>query len=104
MADRHRRRRRDYVRGLLAPVSRKNGRQPAEFAEHRAPDGFHGGTVGRAGGRSAGASAKVRRPVRPVPGCRRASYRERVPGLPCRFHRSRRPLGRLRAAVHSIAP
>ncbi|GAA5073908.1 hypothetical protein GCM10023336_61630 [Streptomyces similanensis] len=31
---------RDCVRGLLAPVGRKNGRQPAEFAGHRTPDGF----------------------------------------------------------------
>ncbi|MFI1184648.1 IS701 family transposase [Streptomyces sp. NPDC020799] len=35
-----RRRMRDYVRGLLAPVSRKNGWQVAEFAGHRTPDGF----------------------------------------------------------------
>ncbi|MFI0740794.1 IS701 family transposase [Streptomyces sp. NPDC021100] len=35
-----RRRMRDYVRGLLAPVSRKNGWQLAEFAGHRTPDGF----------------------------------------------------------------
>ncbi|WP_138968789.1 IS701 family transposase [Streptomyces sp. YIM 121038] len=35
-----RRRMRDYVRGLLAPVSRKNGWQLAEFAGHHTPDGF----------------------------------------------------------------
>ncbi|MEV5886714.1 IS701 family transposase [Streptomyces sp. NPDC052020] len=35
-----RRRMRDYVRGLLAPVGRKNAWQPAEFAGHRTPDGF----------------------------------------------------------------
>jgi SRSO17 transposase len=35
-----RRRMRDYVRGLLAPVGRKNGWQLAEFAGHRTPDGF----------------------------------------------------------------
>jgi hypothetical protein len=34
-----RRRIRDYVRGLLAPVGRKNGWQLAEFAGHRTPDG-----------------------------------------------------------------
>jgi hypothetical protein len=33
-----RRRMRDYVWGLLAPVGRKNGWQPAEFAGHRTPD------------------------------------------------------------------
>ena len=31
---------RDYVRGLLGPVGRKNGWQLAEFAGHRTPDGF----------------------------------------------------------------
>ncbi|MFH9402603.1 IS701 family transposase [Streptomyces sp. NPDC017638] len=31
---------RDYVRGLLAPVERKNGRQLAEYAGHRGPAGF----------------------------------------------------------------
>ncbi|MFF3691460.1 hypothetical protein [Streptomyces sp. NPDC002187] len=35
-----RRRMRDYVRGLLAPVGRENGRLPAEFAGHRTPDGL----------------------------------------------------------------
>ncbi|MBN0043051.1 hypothetical protein JS756_02760 [Streptomyces actuosus] len=35
-----RRRRRDYVRGLLAPVARKNSRQLAEQAGHRTPDGL----------------------------------------------------------------
>jgi SRSO17 transposase len=35
-----RRRMRDYVRGLLAPVGRKNGWQLAEFAGHRTPDGL----------------------------------------------------------------
>ncbi|MFH8893534.1 IS701 family transposase [Streptomyces sp. NPDC017949] len=35
-----RRRGRDYIRGLLAPVGRKNGWQPAEFAGHRTPDGL----------------------------------------------------------------
>lgn len=33
-----RRRMRYYVRGLLAPVGRKNGWQLAEFAGHRTPD------------------------------------------------------------------
>ncbi|WP_190140823.1 IS701 family transposase, partial [Streptomyces longispororuber] len=31
---------RDYVRGLLAPVDRKNGWQLAEYAGHRGPAGF----------------------------------------------------------------
>ncbi|MBP2056090.1 SRSO17 transposase [Streptomyces griseochromogenes] len=31
---------RDYVRGLLAPVERKNGWQFAEYAGHRGPAGF----------------------------------------------------------------
>ncbi|WP_375373351.1 IS701 family transposase, partial [Streptomyces sp. KAI-26] len=31
---------RDYLRGLLAPVARKNGWQLAEYAGHRTPDGF----------------------------------------------------------------
>ncbi|QCX74651.1 hypothetical protein C9F11_04740 [Streptomyces sp. YIM 121038] len=31
---------RDYVRGLLAPVERKNGWQLAEYAGHRGPAGF----------------------------------------------------------------
>jgi SRSO17 transposase len=31
---------RDYVRGLLAPVSRKNGWQLAEYAGHRGPEGL----------------------------------------------------------------
>jgi SRSO17 transposase len=31
---------RDYVRGLLAPVGRKNGWQLTEFAGHRTPDGL----------------------------------------------------------------
>ncbi|MGG2463786.1 IS701 family transposase [Streptomyces sp. RGM 3693] len=31
---------RDYLRGLLAPVARKNGWQLAEYAGHRSPDGF----------------------------------------------------------------
>ncbi|MEY9860057.1 SRSO17 transposase [Catenulispora sp. GAS73] len=31
---------RDYVRGLLAPVSRKNGWQLAEYAGHATPDGL----------------------------------------------------------------
>lgn len=35
-----RRRMRDYVRGLLAPVGRKNGRQLAEWAGHATPDGL----------------------------------------------------------------
>nr|WP_326806099.1 transposase [Streptomyces sp. NBC_01788] len=35
-----RRRMRDCVRGLLAPVGRKNGWQLAEFAGHRTPDGL----------------------------------------------------------------
>ncbi|MFD8079953.1 IS701 family transposase, partial [Streptomyces sp. NPDC059718] len=35
-----RRRMRDYIRGLLGPVGRKNGWQLAEFAGHRTPDGF----------------------------------------------------------------
>lgn len=35
-----RRRMRDDTRGLLGPVSRKNGWQLAEFAGHRTPDGF----------------------------------------------------------------
>nr|WP_190187979.1 IS701 family transposase [Streptomyces cirratus] len=35
-----RRRARDYIRGLLAPVGRKNGWQLAEFAGHRTPDGL----------------------------------------------------------------
>ncbi|MER6690632.1 IS701 family transposase [Streptomyces minutiscleroticus] len=35
-----RRRVRDYVRGLLAPVGRKNGWQLAEWAGHAAPDGL----------------------------------------------------------------
>ncbi|WUN20918.1 IS701 family transposase [Streptomyces phaeochromogenes] len=35
-----RRRMRDYVRGLLGPVGRKNGWQLAEFAGHRTPDGL----------------------------------------------------------------
>jgi SRSO17 transposase len=35
-----RRRMRDYVRGLLGPVSRKNGWQLAEFAGHATPDGL----------------------------------------------------------------
>jgi len=35
-----RRRMRDYVRGLLAPVARKNSWQPAEQAGHRTPDGL----------------------------------------------------------------
>ncbi|WP_260328630.1 IS701 family transposase [Streptomyces sp. Ag109_O5-1] len=33
-----RRRMRDYVRGLLGPVGRKNGWQLAEYAGHRTPD------------------------------------------------------------------
>jgi hypothetical protein len=33
-----RRRMRDYIRGLLGPVGRKNGRQLAEYAGHRTPD------------------------------------------------------------------
>ncbi|MEY2249364.1 IS701 family transposase [Streptomyces sp. BF23-18] len=33
-----RRRMRDYIRGLLGPVGRKNGWQLAEFAGHRTPD------------------------------------------------------------------
>lgn len=33
-----RRRMRDCIRGLLVPVGRKNGRQPAEYAGHRIPD------------------------------------------------------------------
>lgn len=35
-----RRRMRDYVRGLLAPVDRKNGWQLAEWAGHATPDGL----------------------------------------------------------------
>ncbi|MFG2946022.1 transposase [Streptomyces adustus] len=35
-----RRRMRDYVRGLLGPVGRKNGRQLAEYAGHATPDGL----------------------------------------------------------------
>jgi SRSO17 transposase len=35
-----RRRMRDYVRGLLGPVGRKNGWQLAEYAGHRTPDGL----------------------------------------------------------------
>jgi SRSO17 transposase len=35
-----RRRMRDYVRGLLAPVGRKNGWQLAEWAGHATPDGL----------------------------------------------------------------
>jgi SRSO17 transposase len=35
-----RRRMRDYVRGLLAPVARKNSWQLAEQADHRTPDGL----------------------------------------------------------------
>ncbi|MEU0742375.1 transposase [Streptomyces sp. NPDC006134] len=35
-----RRRMRDYVRGLPAPVGRKNGWQPAEWAGHRDPAGL----------------------------------------------------------------
>lgn len=35
-----RRRMRDYVRGLLGPVGRKNGWQLAEFAGHATPDGL----------------------------------------------------------------
>ena len=31
---------RDYLRGLLAPVARKNGWQLAEYAGHKTPDGF----------------------------------------------------------------
>ena len=31
---------RDYLRGLLAPVSRKNGWQLAEYAGHATPDGL----------------------------------------------------------------
>jgi SRSO17 transposase len=31
---------RDYVRGLLGPVGRKNGWQLAEYAGHRSPEGF----------------------------------------------------------------
>ncbi|MGW6462139.1 IS701 family transposase [Streptomyces sp. NPDC055078] len=31
---------RDYVRGLLGPVARKNGWQLAEYAGHRTPEGF----------------------------------------------------------------
>ncbi|MFE9222015.1 IS701 family transposase [Streptomyces lavendulae] len=31
---------RDYLRGLLAPIARKNGWRLAEFAGHRAPDGL----------------------------------------------------------------
>ncbi|MFE9454225.1 transposase, partial [Streptomyces sp. NPDC006739] len=33
-----RRRMRDYIRGLLGPVGRKNGWQLAEYAGHRTPD------------------------------------------------------------------
>ncbi|MFD5111953.1 hypothetical protein ACFWNG_06515 [Streptomyces sp. NPDC058391] len=32
---------RDYVRGLLGPVTRKNGWQLAEYAGHRTPEGFY---------------------------------------------------------------
>jgi SRSO17 transposase len=35
-----RRRMRDYVRGLLGPVGRKNGWQLAEYAGHATPDGL----------------------------------------------------------------
>ncbi|GAA1501217.1 hypothetical protein GCM10009760_63890 [Kitasatospora kazusensis] len=35
-----RRRMRDYVRGLLGPVGRKNGWQLAEYAGHTTPDGL----------------------------------------------------------------
>lgn len=35
-----RRRMRDYVRGLLAPVARKNSWQLAEHAGHATPDGL----------------------------------------------------------------
>jgi SRSO17 transposase len=35
-----RRRMRDYVRGLLGPVGRKNGWQLAEYAGHETPDGL----------------------------------------------------------------
>ena len=35
-----RRRMRDYVRGLLGPVSRKNSWQLAEHVGHRTPDGL----------------------------------------------------------------
>lgn len=35
-----RRRMRDYVRGLLGPVGRENGWQPAEYAGHATPDGL----------------------------------------------------------------
>lgn len=35
-----RRRMRDYVRGLLAPVGRKNGWQLAEWVGHATPDGL----------------------------------------------------------------
>ncbi|MFD3565799.1 hypothetical protein [Streptomyces sp. NPDC058667] len=35
-----RRRMRDYVRGLLAPVARKNSRQLAEQTGRRTPDGL----------------------------------------------------------------
>lgn len=35
-----RRRMRDYVRGLLGPVGRKNGWQLAEYAGHSTPDGL----------------------------------------------------------------
>ncbi len=35
-----RRRMRDYVRGLLAPVDRKSGWQLAEWAGHATPDGL----------------------------------------------------------------
>ncbi|WP_405691566.1 transposase [Streptomyces sp. NBC_00057] len=35
-----RRRMRDYVRGLLGPVGRKNGWQLAEYAGHGTPDGL----------------------------------------------------------------
>jgi hypothetical protein len=34
-----RRRMRDYVRGLLGPVGRKNSWQPAEYAGHNGPCG-----------------------------------------------------------------
>ncbi|MFD7409464.1 hypothetical protein ACFV7R_44160 [Streptomyces sp. NPDC059866] len=35
-----RRRMRDYVRGLLSPVDRKNGWQLAKYAGHATPDGL----------------------------------------------------------------
>lgn len=37
-----RRRMRDYIRGLLGPVGRKNGWQLAEYAGHRTPDRLQG--------------------------------------------------------------